>query len=218
MSAALPAAVQRLIDEFGRLPGIGPKTASRLVFHLLRMPPQQSRDLSEALRELTDSVVYCRRCFNIADASPCAICRDPARDGSTLCVVEEPLDVQAIERTREYKGVYHVLHGAISPVEGVGPEELKIGELLERIRHGDSAGQAADPGADLPVPRTPVQELLLATNPNLEGEATAMYIARLVKPLGIRVTRLARGLPMGGDLEYADEVTLGRALAGRSEM
>lgn len=202
MSAALPAAVQRLIDEFGRLPGIGPKTASRLVFHLLRMPPQQSRDLSEALRELTDSVVYCRRCFNIADASPCAICRDPARDAATLCVVEEPLDVAALERTREYRGLYHVLHGTISPLHGIGPDDLRIRELVDRLR------------------AEPVREIILATNPSLEGDATAMYVERAVRGVtaGVRLTRLARGLPVGGDIEYADEVTLARAFEGRSEV
>jgi recombination protein RecR len=202
MSAALPAAVQRLIDEFGRLPGIGPKTASRLVFHLLRMPPQQSRDLSEALRELTDSVVYCRRCFNIADASPCAICRDPARDAGTLCVVEEPLDVAALERTREFHGLYHVLHGTISPLHGIGPDDLRIRELVDRLR------------------AEPVREIILATNPSLEGDATAMYVERAVRGVtsGVRLTRLARGLPVGGDIEYADEVTLARAFEGRSEV
>ena len=151
-------------------------------------------------------------CHNIADQDPCTICANPQRDHGLICVVEEPLDVQAIERTGEYNGVYHVLHGAISPMEGVGPEQLKVGELLARLREGPPPGTSAD------EPAVPVREVLLATNPNLEGEATAMYIARLLKPLGIRVTRLARGLPMGGDLEYADEVTLGRALTGRSEM
>jgi recombination protein RecR len=202
MSAALPAAVQRTIDELGRLPGIGPKTASRLVFHLLRMPPQQTRDLAEVLRELTDSVVYCRRCFNIADASPCAICRDPARDAATLCVVEEPLDVAALERTREYHGLYHVLHGTISPLHGIGPDDLRIRELIERLR------------------TEPVREVILATNPSLEGDATAMYVERAVRSVnaGARLTRLARGLPVGGDIEYADEVTLARAFEGRSEV
>jgi recombination protein RecR len=192
--------VAKLIDEFSRLPGIGPKTASRLTFYLLRTPKEQALALADALRALKEQTVFCSTCFNIAEASPCPICRDESRDRSIICVVEEPLDVLAIERTREYKGLYHVLHGAISPVEGIGPDKLKIHELLERLK------------VEL------VKEVLLATNPNLEGEATAMYLARLIAPLGLRVTRLARGLPVGGDLEYADEVTLTRALEGRREM
>jgi len=194
--------VTNLIEAFGRLPGIGPKTASRLAYFLLRADESIGLNLAQALTELKANTLFCSVCFNIADRDPCAVCDDLQRDHGLICVVEEPLDVQAIERTREFHGAYHVLHGAISPVAGVGPDDLKISELLRRIQ-----------GATVPV-----RELLLATNPNLEGEATAMYIARLIKPLGIRVTRLARGLPVGGDLEYADEVTLGRALAGRSEM
>jgi len=197
----LAGPVERLINEFSRLPGIGPKTASRLTFYLLRQPPEQALALAEALRDLREKVILCDRCFNIAESSRCSICRDPARDPSIICVVEEPLDVLAIERTEEYRGLYHVLHGAISPVEGIGPEDLKIGELVERVKKEEA-----------------VEEVLLATNPNLEGEATAMYIARLLRPLSVRVTRLARGLPMGGDLEYADRVTLARALEGRSEI
>ncbi len=194
--------VSNLIDAFSQLPGIGPKTATRLAYYLLRSDEAVAIKLARALEELKQRTVFCSVCFNIADQDPCAICDNQQRDHGLICVVEEPLDVQAIERTREFMGVYHVLHGAISPVEGVGPEDLKVGELLQRIQQSEM----------------PVRELLLATNPNLEGEATAMYIARLIKPLGIRVTRLARGLPMGGDLEYADEMTLGRALTGRSEM
>jgi recombination protein RecR len=194
--------VSNLIEAFSRLPGIGPKTASRLAYFLLRADESIGLALAQALTELKASTLFCGQCHNIADRDPCAICSDPQRDQGLICVVEEPLDVQAIERTREFHGTYHVLHGAISPVAGVGPDDLKIGDLLRRIQQAT----------------TPVREILLATNPNLEGEATAMYISRLVKPLGIRVTRLARGLPVGGDLEYADEVTLGRALAGRSEM
>jgi recombination protein RecR len=198
----LAGPVERLINELSRLPGIGPKTASRLTFYLLRQPREraQALELAEALQDLQEKVIFCDRCFNIAESSPCAVCRDEGRDQSIICVVEEPLDVHAIERTREYGGLYHVLHGAISPVEGVGPDDLKIAELLARVK-----GEA-------------VQEVLLATNPNLEGEATAMYLARLLKPLSVRVTCLARGLPVGGDLEYADSVTLARALEGRSEI
>ena len=198
--AKLATPVARLIEELSRLPGIGPKTASRLTFYLLRAPKEQALALAEAIRELKEKTTYCEICFNITEESPCAICRDPERDHTTICVVEEPLDVVAIERTGEYRGVYHVLHGAISPVEGIGPEDLRIKELLKRLREGE------------------VREVILATNPNLEGEATAMYIYRLIRPLGIKVTRLARGLPVGGDLEYADEITLARALEGRREM
>lgn len=198
--SATPKPVVRLIEEFSRLPGIGPKTASRLTYFLLRAPAEQVQSLAEAIRQVKERTVLCSVCFNIAESSPCAICSNPDRDQTLICVVEEPLDVLAIERTRQYQGLYHVLHGAISPVEGIGPEELKIRELIQRVRNGT------------------VREVLLATNPNLEGEATAMYIARQILPLGIRVTRLARGLPIGGDLEYADEVTLAQALEGRREM
>ncbi|MEZ4614858.1 MAG: recombination mediator RecR [Caldilineaceae bacterium] len=196
--------VSNLIEAFSKLPGIGPKTASRLAYYLLRADESISLDLARALEAMKAGTLFCSRCHNIADRDPCAICVDGQRDHGIICVVEEPLDVQAIERTREFHGLYHVLHGAISPVQGVGPDDLKIHELLQRIQQADTA--------------TPIREILLATNPNLEGEATAMYISRLIKPLGLRVTRLARGLPVGGDLEYADEVTLGRALSGRSEM
>lgn len=196
-----PRAVMRLIEEFHRLPGVGPKTAQRLTFYLLRAPKDQALSLAEALAQLKDRIVTCAICSNIAEENPCAICRDEARERSIICVVEEPLDVLALERTREYHGLYHVLHGAISPVEGIGPEDLRIQELLNRIQRGGA-----------------VKEIVLATNPNLEGEATAMYLERLIKPLGIKMTRLARGLPVGGDLEYADEVTLTRALEGRREV
>ena len=215
--SSLAEPVSRLIDAFAQLPGIGPKTASRLTYFLLRSDESIALNLAHALEALKSGTLFCQVCHNIADRDPCPICNDVQRDHGIICVVEEPLDVQAIERTHEFKGVYHVLHGAISPMEGVGPDDLKIGELLRRIQAGSAAGEATEP-ADKSTLYAPVQELLLATNPNLEGEATAMYIARLVKPLGIRVTRLARGLPMGGDLEYADEITLGRALEGRSEM
>jgi recombination protein RecR len=197
---SVPRSVERLIEEFNRLPGIGPKTASRLTFYLLRSQEEQVRALAKAIGELRELVVTCSVCYNIAESSPCSICGNNQRDRTVLCVVEEPLDVLAVERTGEYDGLYHVLHGAISPIEGVGPEDLKIAELIERIR------------------MNPVEEVILATNPNLEGESTAMYISRQLAPLGLRVTRLAHGLPMGGDLEYADEVTLTRALEGRREI
>ncbi len=194
--------VARLIEAFSRLPGIGPKTAQRLTFHLLRAPDTEARILAAALVDVRDKVVFCDRCFNISDAPLCPICRDPGRDASRLCVVEEPLDVLALERTAEFRGLYHVLHGAISPIDGVGPERLKIRELLAR------ADEAKRDGA-------PLQEVILATNPTLEGEATAMYLAERLEGSVVLVSRIARGLPVGGDLEYADEVTLIRALQGR---
>lgn len=192
--------VARLIEEFTKLPGVGPKTAQRLTFHLLRVPMDEARDLAQAILEVKEKVVFCSACFNITEVDPCSICSGSDRDRSTICVVEEPLDVLALERTGQYNGLYHVLHGAISPMEGIGPEELKIRELLRRLGDGE------------------IQEVILGTNPNLEGEATAMYIAKLIAPLGPKVTRLARGLPIGSDLEYADEITLTRALEGRREM
>lgn len=195
-----PRSVTRLIEEFHRLPGIGPKTAQRLTFFLLRAPREQAEQLADSIKDLRTRITSCSICCNISEHDPCDICSDDSRDHAQICVVEEPLDMVALERTRQYKGVYHVLHGAISPVEGIGPEDLRIRELLNRLR-GDN-----------------VKEVLLATNPNIEGEATAMYLERLVKPMGIRLTRLARGLPVGGDLEYADEVTLARALEGRSDV
>ena len=194
----VPEPVTRLIDEFSRLPGIGPKTASRLTFFLLRASGDQATALADALRDLKARTRFCDICFNITEDDPCTVCSDEGRDRSIICVVEEPLDVIAIERTRDYQGLYHVLHGTIAPVEGIGPDELRIAELLLRL---DA----------LP----PVREVIIATNPNMEGEATAMYIARQFGGRDIRVTRLARGLPVGGDLEYADEVTLSRALIGR---
>ena len=194
--------VARLIEAFARLPGIGPKTAQRLTYHLLRAPDAEARTLARALVAVRDQVVFCDRCFNISDQPLCPICRDPGRDETRLCVVEEPLDVLAIERTGEFKGRYHVLHGAISPIDGIGPDRLKIRELLER------ADAAARDG-------TPFAEVIMATNPTLEGEATAMYLAERLDMAVGSVTRIARGLPVGGDLEYADEVTLIRALQGR---
>ena len=196
----LAAPIANVIEAFSRLPGIGPKTAARLAFYLLRASQEEAFALADAIRELKERTIFCSRCFNIAESDPCAICVGEDRDARVVCVVEEPSDVLAIERTREYRGRYHVLHGAISPVDGVGPEQLKVAELLARLQV------------------EPVREVVIATNPNLEGEATAMYLARLLAPSGVSVTRLAHGLPVGGDLEYADEVTLGRALAGRRAM
>jgi recombination protein RecR len=189
--------VQDLIDELGRLPGVGPKSAQRIAFHLLAADPVDVRRLAQVLVEVKDRVTFCSVCGNVAEEETCRICRDPRRDPAVLCVVEEPKDVVAIERTREYRGRYHVLGGSISPIDGVGPDELRIRELLPRLADGT------------------VTEVILATDPNLEGEATATYLTRLLKPMGLRVTRLASGLPVGGDLEYADEVTLGRAFEGR---
>ncbi|MFN8523707.1 MAG: recombination mediator RecR [Chloroflexota bacterium] len=188
--------VVRLIEELARLPGIGPKSAQRLAFHLLRVPTERARALADAIVHVKEAVTYCSVCANITEHDPCSICEGDARDRSIICVVEEPLDVLALERSREFRGLYHVLHGAINPVEGIGPDELKIRELLARLSG-------------------PVDEVILAMNPNVEGEATAMYLARIIKPLGVKVSRLARGLPVGGDLEYADEVTLARAIEGR---
>jgi recombination protein RecR len=190
-------AVQDLIDELGRLPGVGPKSAQRIAFHLLAAEPADVTRLAAALQRVKDEVKFCRVCGNVAESEECRICRDTRRDLTVICVVEEPKDVVAIERTREFRGRYHVLGGAISPIEGIGPDDLRVRELLLRLQDGT------------------VTELILATDPNLEGEATATYLARLVKPMGLRVTRLASGLPVGGDLEYADEVTLGRAFSGR---
>ena len=201
-----PSSIARLVEAFHRLPGVGPKSAQRLAYHVLRAPEREARDLAEALLDVKLRTVLCAACQQVGDADPCAICGDPGRDRRTICVVEEPLDLVAIERTRGYRGLYHVLHGAISPADGVGPEDLKIAELLARLRGG---GDAADGGGDAPF------EVIVATNPNLEGEATAMYLARLLEPLGVRVTRLARGLPAGADLEYVDQLTLERALEHR---
>ena len=202
MAAPLIEPVSRLIEAFARLPGIGPKTASRLTFHLLRAPETEARALAAALIAVREQVVFCERCFNISDRQVCGICSDPRREQARLCVVEEPLDVLALERTSEFKGLYHVLHGAISPIDGVGPDRLKIRQLFERAEEAQRAGLR-------------FEEVIIATNPTLEGEATAMYLAERLEPLVGSVTRIARGLPVGGDLEYADEVTLIRALQGR---
>ena len=198
MSAAEPIA--RLIEELNKLPGIGPKSAQRLTYYLLRAPENEVAALAEAIRNLKEKLSLCSICLNITDSDPCATCRDEERDHTKICIVEEPIDILPLERTKKYKGLYHVLHGVIAPTDGIGPDELKIKELLSRLNDNQ------------------VTEVILATNPNLEGEATAMYLQRLIAPLGIRITRLARGLPYGGDLEYADDVTLSRALEGRQEM
>ena len=195
-----PEPITRLVEAFSRLPGVGPKTASRLTFYLLRSGEELATELAGALADLHHSLVYCRVCFNITEDSPCPICQDEQRDREIICVVEEPLDVQALEKTGVYRGLYHVLHGAISPVDGIGPDDLRIKELVERL--GDNT----------------IKEIILATNTGLEGEATAMYLERHLAPLGVYITRLARGLPVGGDLEYADTITLTRALEGRRKV
>lgn len=198
--AVFAGPVQDLIDELGRLPGVGPKSAQRIAYHILKISTVDATRLSTAISEVKERISFCDRCFNIAEGEECQICRDPSRDNTVVCVVEESRDIVAVERTREFKGRYHVLQGAISPIEGIGPEQLRIAELLSRIT---AEG---------------IDEVILATNPNIEGEATAMYLARLLEPLGITVSKIASGLPVGGDLEYADELTLGRALEGRQQM
>jgi len=194
------SAVQDLIDELGRLPGVGPKSAQRIAFHLLKLPNEDALRLARAISEMKARISFCRRCFNVAEGEACEICLDDRRDASLVCVVEEPRDIVAVEKTQEYRGRYHVLQGAISPIEGIGPEQLRVKELLLRV-------QAEG-----------ITEVILCTNPNIEGEATAMYLARLLAPAGLKVTRIASGLPVGGDLEYADELTLGRALQGRRDV
>ncbi len=195
-----PEPVARLIEALQRLPGIGPKTAQRLTFFLLKRPIEEVRDLSESLMAVKERIVSCQSCFNVTDEDPCRICADPRRDDHVLCVVEEPNDLLAMERTGEFRGRYHVLLGALSPLDGIGPDDIKVRELLGRVEAGVAT------------------EVILATNPNVEGEATALYLAKLLRPLGVRVTRIARGLPVGGDLEYADQVTLSKALEGRREI
>jgi recombination protein RecR len=196
---ALPDPLTRLVDELQRLPGIGPKGAQRLAFHILKTPREQIDRLTDAVRDVKERVTYCSVCSNITDVDPCGFCRSSDRDHCVICVVEEPQNVPAIEKTREFRGVYHVLMGAISPLRGVGPDDLKIKSLLARVGNG-------------------VREIILATNPNVEGEATALYLARLLKPLGVKVTRIAMGVPVGSDLEYADEITMHKALEGRREV
>lgn len=192
--------VAKLIEAFEKLPGIGHKTAQRLAFHVLNLPIEKAQNLANAIIDAKQKIRYCSVCNNLTDIDPCGICSSHTRISTVICVVEDPKDVVAMEKTREFKGTYHVLHGAISPTEGIGPEDIKIKELLSRIREGD------------------IKEVILATNPNIEGEATAMYISKLLKPLGVKTTRIAHGIPVGGDLEYADEVTLAKALEGRREI
>ena len=198
--SAYAAPVQDLIDELGRLPGVGPKSAQRIAFHLLKVPNEEALRLADAIRVAKERVAFCARCFNVTESELCGVCRDDRRDATVLCVVEEPRDIVAVEKTGQFRGRYHVLQGAISPIEGIGPEQLRVAELLARL----------EPEG--------VAEVILCTNPNIEGEATAMYLGRLLGPLGLRVTRIASGLPVGGDLEYADELTLGRALEGRRDV
>ncbi len=196
-SSPTAPAVARLIEAFNKLPGIGPKSAQRLTYYLVRMPPEEARSLSEAILAVKDRISFCSGCQNITESDPCPVCSSHNRDRSLICVVEEPLDILPLERSGKFTGLYHVLHGVISPMNGIGPEELKIKELLQRLKDGQ------------------VTEVLLGINPNLEGDATCMYLNGLISPLGVRVTRLARGLPAGGDLEYADDLTLARAIEGR---
>ena len=198
--AYYPEPVARLIEALQKLPGVGPKTAQRLTFFLLKRSPDEVNELADSLVQLKARILHCTVCFNVTEEDPCRICRDPGRDARSLCIVEEPNDLLALERTGEFRGRYHVLLGALSPLDGIGPEDLKVRELLQRLEAGG------------------VEEVILATNPSVEGEATAIYLAKLLRPLGIRTTRIARGLPVGGDLEYADEVTLSKALEGRREM
>ena len=196
----ISAPLQSLIDELGRLPGIGPKTAQRLAFHLLKVAPEDATRLAASIVAVKERITLCERCFNVAEGGECGICTDARRDPTVVCVVEDPRDIVAVEKTQQFRGRYHVLHGALNPIEGVGPDQLRVKELLVRLEPEGT------------------KEVILCTNPNLEGEATAMYLARLLHPLGVKVTRIASGLPVGGDLEYADELTLGRALEGRHEV
>lgn len=197
----IPQSVQKLIEEFSKLPGIGPRSAQRLTFYLLKSQKGEVKSFGKAINELQENLKFCSKCYNISESDPCKICSDPSREPSRICIVEEPLDILAIEKTDRYEGLYHVLGGVISPLEGIGPNDLRIKELLKNLKENNGK----------------IKEVILATNPSLEGEATAMYIAKLIKPLELKVTRIARGLPMGGDLEYADEVTLTRALEERRD-
>lgn len=194
-----PVAIEKLIEEFAKLPGVGYKTAQRLTLHVLNLPQEEVKEFADALIKARGTIRYCSVCGNYTDNNPCAICSNPNRDDSTICVVEQPKDIMSVEKIREYNGVYHVLHGVISPMSGKGPDDIKLKELVRRINED-------------------VKEIIVATNPNVEGEATAMYISKILKPLGVKVTRIAHGIPVGGDLEYADEVTLSKALEGRIEL
>ena len=196
----LTGPLQSLVDEFGRLPGIGPKSAQRIAFHLLKVAPEDANRLAEAIVAVKERITLCPQCFNVAEGDLCVICADPRRDGTVLCVVEDPRDIVSVEKTQEFRGRYHVLQGALNPIEGIGPEQLRIKELVERLSDKE------------------ITEIILCTNPNLEGETTASYLARLIQPFELTVTRIASGLPVGGDLEYADELTLGRALEGRRQV
>ena len=224
MSNFLPKSIRNLIEEFSKLPGIGPKSAQRLAIHLLHSPEDRVRPLGDAVLKLRENVCFCNDCWNLAESNPCKICGDEKRDKGVICVVEEVLDVVALEKTGEYKGVYHVLHGVLSPVDGVGPDQLKMTELFERVKRdaddngggGESALSDADEG-ESGDSQQGIREIILATNPSLEGEATALYIQKYLRDSGAKITRIARGLPVGGDLEYADEVTLSRAMSGRVE-
>lgn len=198
--SSFPVAIENLIVQLARLPGVGPKTAQRLAFHLLSLEPSSVRELTDAIMIAKETIGYCERCFNLAEGSTCRICQDPGRRSDVLCVVEDPRDIAAMERTHDFRGLYHVLQGAISPMDGIGPDQLRVRELLKRLQSNG------------------ISEVIIATNPNIEGEATALYLARLIKPLGILVTRLAHGLPVGGDLEYADEMTIARALEHRRQI
>ena len=224
MSAFLPKSIQQLIEEFSRLPGVGPKSAQRLAMHLLRTPQSRVQSLASAIGDLQKGLQFCGTCWNIAESDQCRICSDPGRNQQQICVVEDILDVMALEKTSEYHGTYHVLHGVLSPIDGVGPEQIKVEALMNRvgrIGQGFAESRPTQTGRDAMAEANPPIEIILATNPSLEGETTAMYLQRLLKPLTtegrVRVTRIARGLPAGGDLDYADELTLSRALLGRGE-
>lgn len=208
MSHFLPKSVRNLIDEMAKLPGIGPKSAQRLAMHLLHSPENKIESLGKAVLGLKENLVFCENCWNIAEENPCKICTDDQRDGTVICVVEDILDAQAIEKTRNYKGLYHVLHGALSPIDGIGPDQLKLVDLFKRIEENESNEDGNS---------VKISEIILATNPSLEGEATALYIQKHLHDFDLKITRIARGLPVGGDLEYADEVTLSRAMTGRGE-
>jgi recombination protein RecR len=210
--------LESLIDELARLPSIGRKTAQRLALHILKSPREEAARLAEAILLVKDRVGFCGTCGNYAEQDPCPLCSDPRRDHGLVCVVEQPVDVLAIERTESFRGVYHVLRGVLSPLDGVGPDELRVRELLARLDRGGAGAGAGGPGAGVADAPTAVREVILATNPTVNGEATAMYLQRLLLPLGVRVTRIARGVPVGSDLEYSDMVTLSRALEGRKEM